>query len=107
VEGDKPGGVEWWLATDWQKQEFMKTMEFRSMKSMGRPHPVTKTDPFICKDNGFTYRFIILNDWEPVYLENMETKKQREIKYIDLTNTGVSNLSMINSQNKVSISKLY
>jgi len=102
VEGDKPGGIEWWLATDWQKQEFMKAMEIGTMKSMGRPHPVTKTDPFKCMENGFTYRFIILNDWEPVYLENMDTKKQREIKYIDLNKTGVSNLSIVNSHNKVS-----
>ena len=107
VEGDNPNGLEWWLAKDWQKQEFMKAIQFGTMKSMGQPHPVTKSEPFRCMDNGFTYRFIILNDWEPVYLENMDTKKQREIKYIDLTKTGVSNLSMINSQNKVSIYKLY
>jgi len=103
VEGDKPNGSEWFIAKEWQQQAFMKAMEFGTMKSMGRPHPITKTTPFKCIENGFNYRFIIYNDWEPVYIENMETKKQREIKFIELTlsNNNTSS-SSYNSNSKVS-----
>ena len=76
---------DWWDPMEWQKTEFIKAMEFGSMKSMGAPNPITETEQFKSKETGFTYRFIIINDWGPVYLENIDTKKQREIKYIDLT----------------------
>ena len=100
VEGDKPNGREWFIAKEWQQQVFMKAMEFGTMKSMGRPNPVTNTPPFKCSENNFNYRFIIYNDWEPVYLENMNTKKQREIKYIELT------LSNNNTSSVSNVSKL-
>ena len=95
VEGDKTNGDEWFVAKEWQKKEFMKAMEFGTMKSMGRPHPITKSTPFKCIENGFNYRFIIYNDWEPVYIENMDTKKQREIKFIELSlsNSNISSVS--------------
>ena len=102
VEGDKPNGDEWFIAKDWQQKEFMKAMEFGIMKSMGRPHPITKTKVFKCLENNFNYRFIIHDDWSPVYLENVDTKKQREIKYIDLNvsknydnSTDISNISKL------------
>ena len=59
-------------------------MKFGTMKSMCYPNPVTESDPFKCDENGFTYKFIILNDWGPVYLENMDTGTQREVKYLEL-----------------------
>ena len=82
VEADIAGT--WWDAKSWQKKEFIKAMKFGTMKSMGIPNPLTETVAFKCKENGFTYRFRIINDWGPIYVENMDTKKQREIKYIHL-----------------------
>ena len=67
VQTDKPTGDEWWKATKWQEEEFMKAMEFGTMKSMGAPNPITESEPFKCKENGFNYKFIILNDWGPVF----------------------------------------
>lgn len=84
IQSDKLEGDEWWKAKEWQKTEFMKAMEFGTMKSMCYPNPVTVTEPFKCEENGFTYKFIILDDWGPVYLENIDTGKQREVKYFRL-----------------------
>ena len=81
VKGDYDN---WWIATEWQKKEFINAMNFGTMKSMGAPNPRTESEQFKCEENGFTYRFIIINDWGPVYIENIDTKKKREIKYIDL-----------------------
>ena len=81
VEGDKD---EWYRAFEWQKKEFIKAMDFGTMKSMCYPNPITKSKPFKCEENGFNYRFIIIDDWGPVFMENMDTKKKREIKYIQL-----------------------
>ena len=81
VEGDKE---EWFQAFEWQKKEFIKAMEFGTMKTMCYPNPITKSKTFKCKENGFNYRFIIINDWGPVFMENMDTKKKREIKYVEL-----------------------
>ena len=58
------------------------------MKSMCYPNPVTESDPFKCDENGFTYKFIILDDWGPVFLENIDTGKQREVKYFHLCKHG-------------------
>ena len=91
VEGDNNN---WWDAKDWQKREFIKAMEFGKMKSMGAPNPLTETEQFKCSENGFTYRFIIINDWGPVYIENMDTKKKREIKYIDLSKSQINNITI-------------
>ena len=79
VEGDNNN---WYSAQKWQGEEFIRVMRFGTMKSMGAPSPREETEPF--KKNDFTYRFIILNDWGPCYLKNMDTGKQREIKYIEL-----------------------
>ena len=76
VEADISGY--WWDAKSWQKREFIKAMKFGTMKSMGAPNPLTETEQFKCSENGFTYRFIIINDWGPVYIENMDTKKKEK-----------------------------
>mgnify|MGYP004006334515 CR=1 FL=1 len=81
VESDNE--KEWWLAKDWQAQEFIKAMEFGTMKSMGGyPVPIEYTTPFTV--NTFTYRFIIENEWGPCYIENMNTTKKRQIIYTEL-----------------------
>lgn len=79
IRGDND---DWYLALPWQGEYFLKEMKFGTMKSMGIPNPRVETDPFM--KNGFNYRFIILNDWGPCYLENIDTGTQREIKYIEL-----------------------
>ena len=79
VEGDNN---DWWNALSWQKEEFIKFMAFGTMKTMSIPNEITYSNTF--KKNGFTYRFIVINDWGPVYLENINTKKQREFKYVEL-----------------------
>ena len=84
VQSDHPSGNEWWKAKTWQKEEFIKAMEFGTQKSMCYPNPVTESKPFRCSENGFNYKFIILNDWGPVFLENIDTGKQREVKYLNL-----------------------
>lgn len=79
VEGDDNN---WYSAKRWQGEKLLDVLGLGTMKSMGAPSPREETEPF--KKNGYTYRFIILNDWGPCYLENMDTGKQREIKYIEL-----------------------
>ena len=73
---------EWWLAKDWQAQEFIKTMEFGTMKSMGHPNPITISNTFI--HEGHRYHFIIENDWGPCSIKNLDTGKIRKIKYFEL-----------------------
>ena len=34
--------------------------------------------------NGFKYRIIVENDWNPVHIENITTGKKREIKYFQI-----------------------
>ena len=87
VESDQP--KKWWLALEWQKKEFLKAMKFGTMKTMSYPNPHTTSTPF--KKNGFNYRFIIKNDWGPVFLENLDSKKIREMKYIELKKSNLSN----------------
>lgn len=83
VEGDgHTNGTEWNTAYDWQQLQFMRAMEFGTMKSMGAPNPITYSEPF--HKNGFKYRFEIHDDWKPVYLENMTTKKKRRIQYFHI-----------------------
>ena len=86
VQGDK---YNWYSARKWQADKFIEVMRFGTMKSMGMPNPREETEPF--QKNGFQYRFIILNDWGPCYLENMTTKKQREVKYIELEDSKTHN----------------
>ena len=71
----------------WQADEFIKVMKFGTMKSMGYPNPRIETEPF--KNNGYQYQFIILNDWGPCYLKNMDTGKEREIIYHHLQSSKV------------------
>lgn len=87
VEGDNN---DWWNALPWQKEELIKAMDFGTMKSMCYPNPVTKKTPF--NKNGFKYRFIIINDTGPVFLQNMDTKKTREVRYVCLANADKSML---------------
>ena len=81
VEADK--NHEWFVAKDWQKKKFFEIMEFGTMKSMGAPNPYVETKVFTAP-NGGNYKFHIHNDWGPVYIENIHTKKKREIKYFEL-----------------------
>jgi hypothetical protein len=80
VEGDETG--KWFPALPWQAQKFMEVMEFGSMKSMCMPNPITLSDPFT--NDVYQYQFKIINDWNPCYLINMTTSKEREVKYIKL-----------------------
>ena len=82
IEGDNKN--EWFYALDWQFNEFVKVMKFGTMKSMCYPNPLEKTEPFI--HGQYKYRFHIHNDWNPCFIENMTTKKVREIKYFELGN---------------------
>jgi hypothetical protein len=85
VEGNDPSGNEWWLAHEWQKDNFLEAMRFGEMKTMGGCYvPDEKTEPFYI--GNFKYRFIIENEWGPCYLHNMTTDKKRRIKYINLGN---------------------
>lgn len=83
VEGDRKDT--WYLAQDWQHKEFIKAMEFGTMKSMGAPNPQTFTEKFT--KNSFTYRFEIINDWGPVYLINLNTNKKRQVRYYNIPKT--------------------
>ena len=82
IKGDNKD--EWHTAYDWQTREFIKAMEFGTMKSMGIPNPRTETKPF--SHRGITYRFIIIDDWGPCYIKNMQSGREREIKYFELGN---------------------
>lgn len=83
IESDKAG--EWWLAKTWQKTNFMKAMQFGTMKSMGGYIATETTKPF---NNGpYTYSFIIEEGWGPIYLENQTTGKKREVRYHHLQKT--------------------
>ena len=82
VESDKKG--EWHTAYEWQANEFIKAMEFGTMKSMGHPNPRTETNPF--KHRGIRYNFIIIDDWGPCYIKNIDSGREREIKYFELGN---------------------
>ena len=85
VEGDEKDGKEWFLAKDWQVDQFIQAMGFGTMKSMGYPNPRVETEIFTY--GCYRYRFIIINDWGPCYIKNVDTGKEREIKYIELCNT--------------------
>jgi hypothetical protein len=82
VESDRKG--EWYAAFDWQANEFIKAMEFGTMKSMCYPNPRTETAIF--KHRGIRYKFIIIDDWGPCYMKNIDSGKEREIKYFELGN---------------------
>ena len=97
VKSDK--NKKWWPALKWQSTEFIKALKPGTMKSMGYPTPEEKTEPFM--HDTCQYRFIIKNDWGPCFIENITTKKIREIIYFninsaDATITDVNKLSKIN-----------
>ena len=99
VEGDNKN--EWFLAKDWQRKKFFEVMEFGTMKSMCYPNPHTETKVFDAP-NGWQYKFHIYNDWGPVVIENILTKKKREIKYLELyktNNVGSVNYKLSNKLN--------
>jgi hypothetical protein len=81
VEGDIKG--QWFAAKGWQKNKFFEVMEFGTMKSMGIPNPHLETNIFIAPNHRH-YKFHIYNDWGPVYIENIDTNKKREVKYFEL-----------------------
>ena len=56
VEGDNSDKSIWYKAKEWQISEFMKAMEFGTMKSMGMPNKISYSIPF--KYDTFNYRFI-------------------------------------------------
>jgi hypothetical protein len=82
IEGDKSNQEEWWPANAWQFKEFINVYGFGTMKTMSYPNPRKETEPF--EYNGFKYQFIIINDWNPCYIKNITTGKEREIRYIEL-----------------------
>ena len=81
VEGDING--RWFSAKDWQRKKFFEVMDFGAMKSMGAPTPHVETDSFTAPNHG-QYKFHIYDDWGPVYIENIHTKKKREVKWLEL-----------------------
>lgn len=80
VEADNQGS--WWQALQWQSEEFIKAMEFGTMKSMCYPNPLTRTKTFVHDD--MKYHFLIENDWGPCTLVNETTKKKRSLKYFNI-----------------------
>ena len=89
VEGNKKN--EWFLAKDWQRKKFFEVMKFGTMKSMCYPNPHTETEVFTAPNNG-QYKIHIYNDWGPVVIENINTKKKREMKYIQLYKSSNENI---------------
>ena len=80
VEGDDKNT--WYFAKQWQREKFFKMMRFGTTKSMGYPNPHEESEPF--KGPFGMYKIHVHNDWGPVYLENLNTKRKREIRYIEL-----------------------
>ena len=101
IEGNKHGGKEWFTAYKWQQEAFIKAMEFGTMKSMCYPNSRTETEPF--KDRGVNYRFIIINDWGPCFLKNMDSGTEREIKYFEINKHNSKNANF----SPVQIKKTY
>ena len=99
VEADKKN--DWFQATEWQKREFIRVMEFGTIKSMGFPNPHVETKVFTAPNNG-QYKFHIYNDWGPVYIENIHTKKKREVKYFKLFKTNDTDCQYKPSKIKIS-----
>lgn len=99
IEGNKEGGKEWFTAHKWQQEAFINAIEFGTQKSMGHPNPRTETTPFVC--GGFRYQFIILNDWGPCFLKNMDSGTEREVKYFEINkhNTREANFTACNITN--------
>jgi len=84
IEGDNPQKP-WFNALKWQRDEFTKALQYGSMKSMCFPgnYEISK----VFEKDGFKYRFVIFNDWNPCFMINLTTKKIREVKYIEINKT--------------------
>ena len=81
IEGDCPD-IPWYNAKKWQRDEFTKALQWGTMKSMGRPDPY-ELSPVFAQD-GFRYRFVIYDAWNPCFLVNITTGTIREVKYFNL-----------------------
>ena len=95
IEGDtkdKP----WYIALDWQRKEFMKALQWGTMKSMGAPNDVEISKEF--EKNGFKYKFVIFNDWNPCFMINLTTKKIREVKYLEMKKERFNNIKLSGSR---------
>jgi len=94
IEGDDPNSKTWFMAKKQQRDEFSKALRYNTMKTMGYPNDYEISVPFA--NNGFTYRFIILNDWSPCFMINMDTKKIREVKYFPMNKSGFTYYNAFN-----------
>ena len=81
IEGDCPD-IPWYNAKKWQRDKFTEALQWGTMKSMGRPNPY-ELSPVFAHD-GFRYRFIIYDDWNPCFMVNLTTGRIREVKYFSL-----------------------
>jgi len=98
VEADERG--QWWPALSWQSNQFIKAMEFGTMKSMCIPNPLTKTKTFT--QDGMKFHFLIENDWGPCTLVNETTNKKRAIIYPEIGKSECLNYDNI-KQSKITI----
>jgi len=81
IEGDCID-LPWYNAKKWQRDKFTEALQWGTMKSMGRPNPY-ELSPVFAHD-GFRYRFIIYDDWNPCFMVNLTTERIREVKYFSL-----------------------
>ena len=81
IEGDCVD-LPWYNAKKWQRDKFTEALQWGTMKSMGRPNPY-ELSPVFAHD-GFRYRFIIYDDWNPCFMVNLTTGRIREVKYFSL-----------------------
>ena len=81
IEGDCVD-IPWYNAKKWQRDKFTEALQWGTMKSMGRPNPYELSPVF--SHEGFRYRFIIYDDWNPCFIVNLTTGRIREVKYFSL-----------------------
>ena len=81
IEGDC-AEIPWYNAKKWQRDKFTEALQWGTMKSMGAPNSYELSPIF--SQEGFRYRFIIYNDWNPCFLVNLTTGSIREVKYFSL-----------------------
>jgi len=81
IEGDCID-LPWYNAKKWQRDKFTEALQWGTMKSMGRPNPYELSPVF--SHDGFMYRFIIYDDWNPCFMVNLTTGRIREVKYFSL-----------------------
>ena len=102
VESDKKG--EWWNALPWQSTEFVNAIKLGTMKTMGGCYSDTTEYTNEFEQDGMLYRFIIKNYWGPCWIENITTKKKREVKYFEIGN--ILDKSLTNVKTKISECKI-